>query len=129
MEDNLSILLAMMRLLSVVAKLNSNICLTILKQKADQLFPAMRLVNINSILGSVLSDPFSYTKMLTFGQDGHLIWALVAGPKAISNLTISNRMKIKRMEPFNDSDHSALEDLLDRALTQIIPGTVESQIL
>lgn len=111
------------------AKLNSSICLTTQRQKVDQLLLAGQQVQFNHNLGSVLSDAFNYTKMLTFGQEGHLIWALIAGPKAVSNLSISNRMKIKRMEPFNDNDHSALEDLLDRALTQIVPGTVESQIL
>lgn len=67
--------------------------------------------------------------MLTFGQDGHLIWALVAGAKSFTPLTIVNRMKVKRMEPFNEIDLNALEDILDRAISQIVPGTVESQIL
>lgn len=124
MEDKQLILLALMKFWSVVEKLNFNIFLTIQRQKADQPFLVLQQVLLSNNLGSVLSDSFNYTKMLTFGQDGHLIWALVAGPKAVSNLTISNRMKIKRMEPFNDNDHSALEDLLDRALTQIVPGTV-----
>lgn len=109
--------------------MKSNICLTTLNLKVEKIHQDTPQVTSIFYVGSVMSDPFNYTKMLTFGQDGHLIWALVAGSKAVSTLTISNRMKIKRMEPFNDNDLSALEDLLDRALTQIIPGTVESQIL
>ena len=77
----------------------------------------------------MISDPFNYTKMLTYGQDGHLIWALVGGSKALSNLTISSSMKIKRMEPFDSGDMSALQDILDRAISSIIPGTVESQLI
>jgi len=113
----------------VEEKLNSNICSITPNPKVEKIHQDTPQVTLIFYLGSVMSDPFNYTKMLTFGQDGHLIWALVAGSKAVTTLTISTRMKIKRMEPFNDNDLSALEDMLDRALTQIIPGTVESQIL
>jgi hypothetical protein len=67
--------------------------------------------------------------MLTFGQDGHLIWALMPGNKSFIPLTISGRMKVKRIEPYNETDLGAIEDILDRAISQIVPGTVESQIL
>jgi hypothetical protein len=39
--------------------------------------------------------------MLTFGHDGYLVWQLAPGSKSYTDLTIFNRMKIKRMEPYN----------------------------
>lgn len=74
--------------------------------------------------GSVVSDSFNYTKALNFDSQGHLFWQLVANDRGYKNLTIFNRMRIKRMEPFNETDLSSLEDILDRAVVQISPGTV-----
>lgn len=75
-------------------------------------------------LGSVVSDSFNYTKALNFDSQGHLYWQLVSNDRGYKNLTIFNRMRIKRMEPFNETDLSSLEDILDRAVVQISPGTV-----
>jgi glycerol kinase len=51
--------------------------------------------------GTVVSESLNYTKMLTFGHDGYLVWQLAPGSKSYTDLTIFNRMKIKRMEPYN----------------------------
>ena len=47
--------------------------------------------------GSVISDSLNYTKELTFGHDGHLIWALMPNDESYTDLTILNRMHLKRI--------------------------------
>lgn len=64
-----------------------------------------------------------------YGHDGILIWALAPNNRSFTDLTIFNRMRLKRIEPFNETDLGALEDMLDRAISQINPGTVEHQFL
>lgn len=83
------------------------------------------LVNI----GSVISDSLNYTKELVFNQEGFIAWSLVPGNRSFTDLTIFNRMHLKRIEPYNETDLGALEDMLDRAITEISPGTVEHQFL
>lgn len=46
--------------------------------------------------------------MLTFSSDGHLFWCLAPGEKSFTNLKISSLMGIKRMEPYNQTDYTAL---------------------
>ena len=53
--------------------------------------------------GSVLSDPLTYNKEFAFCE-GFLCWR-VPPATGVENLTlIENRMKIKRLEPFNQTD-------------------------
>lgn len=48
----------------------------------------------------------------------------------MENLTlIENRMRIKRMEPFNQSDLENIEDMLDKVFSAIEPANFEVQIL
>jgi hypothetical protein len=78
--------------------------------------------------GSVLSDPLTYTKLLTF-CGGFICWGLSKG-EGVENLTlVENRMRIKRMEPFNQSDLENMEDMLDKVFTSIDPANFEVQIL
>lgn len=43
--------------------------------------------------------------------------------KGVENLTlIENRMRLKRMEPFNQSDLENIEDMLDKVFTSIDPA-------
>lgn len=58
------------------------------------------MVNFNSFLGSVFSDSLTYKKHLIINSEGFLEWAL---PKteASTNLKITSRMGLKRMEPYD----------------------------
>lgn len=81
------------------------------------------MVLFRIFLGSVFSDALTYYKELVF-INGYLSWALpkIAG---IEDLTlIENRMKIKRMEPFNQTDLENMEDMLDKAFTSIDPANL-----
>lgn len=62
-----------------------------------------------------MSNSLDYTKMLGFGQDGHLIWQLVPGNKSFIPLNITNPLKVRRMDPFTDADLAAIEDILGKA--------------
>lgn len=58
-----------------------------------------------------------------------MCWRLPPG-RGIENLTlVENRMRIKRMEPFNQSDLENIEDMLDKVFTSIDPANFEVQIL
>jgi hypothetical protein len=78
--------------------------------------------------GSVLSDPLTYNK--EFGLCGGFVcWKLLKG-QGVENLTlVENRMKIKRLEPFNQGDLENLEDMLDKVFSSIDPANLEVQIL
>lgn len=43
-------------------------------------------------------------------------------------MAISNRFGLKRFEPFDQTNHDAISDMLDRALN-ITPSTIKHQIL
>lgn len=108
-----------------VVRFRSNIYSTFQRLNREEQQEAMPQVFIFLIfVGSVVSDSFNYTKGLNFDSQGHLYWQLVANDRGYKNLTIFNRMRIKRMEPFNETDLSSLEDILDHATVQISPGTV-----
>jgi hypothetical protein len=84
--------------------------------------------SLRSHSGSVLSDPLTYYKEFAF-CGGFLCWRLPPG-RGVDNLTlIENRMRIKRMEPFNQSDLENIEDMLDEVFTAIDPANFEVQIL
>jgi hypothetical protein len=78
--------------------------------------------------GSVLSDPLTYDKEFAF-CGGFVCWRLVKG-KGVEDLTlVENRMKIRRLEPFNQSDLENMEDMLDKVFKSIEPANFEVQIL
>jgi hypothetical protein len=51
------------------------------------------------MLGIVISDQFNYSKKLDYGPSGYLVWQIVE--QSVIPLTISNGLKVRRMEPFN----------------------------
>lgn len=77
----------------------------------------------------MISDSLNYTKELIFDKDGMLRWSLIPGPKAFKNLTIFNKFRIKRIEPYNETDMQALDEMIDGSGGAVSPSTVESQIL
>lgn len=47
----------------------------------------------------------------------------------MQKVEIASRMTLKRMEPYNDTDHAHLEDMLDNITTGIEPTNLKAQIL
>lgn len=84
---------------------------------------------ILSYLGYVVSESFNYTKELFPLEDGHTKWTLTPGSQGYTNLSIGDRMTIKRMEPYNEADYDNLLSMLDRAFQSITPYNVETQLL
>ena len=60
-----------------VESFNFYITSTTPKRRGDKLPPAMALVLNTLIIGSVYSNSLNYSKELTFGHEGYLIWQLV----------------------------------------------------
>jgi hypothetical protein len=78
--------------------------------------------------GSVFSDGFTYNKDFGFCT-GFICFRLVPNNGSLP-VTITNKMKIKRMEPYNDTDLIHLEEMLDNITgTTIDPVNIKNQIL
>lgn len=75
----------------------------------------------------MISDSFNYSKKLDYGTEGFLIWLLV--DQSLAPLTITNDLKVRRMEPFSDADVLAIEDILGKASSGVSPSTAKNQIL
>lgn len=71
-----------------------------------------------------MSEPFSYDKQISFTNDtGHLFWMLASD---VSKLEINNNFTIKRIEPFTQADHDAIEQMLDQGTADVKPSTVKA---
>jgi hypothetical protein len=55
-----------------------------------------------------LSDALTYRKELALSKAGFLIWE-TRSSRGYDNLNISNKLKIKRIDPFNQTDATTIE--------------------
>lgn len=111
------------------AGFSSNIHLTLRKFRSVSPLLGGLMVLSTIIIGSVISESFNYSKELFPLEDGHIKWTLALGSKGYTNLTIGDRMTLKRMEPYNLTDHDNIIAMLDRAFQSITPYNVEVQLL
>ena len=77
--------------------------------------------------GSVLSDEITYEKDFTFCSS-FLCFRLKPNQN-ITTTIVKNKLALKRMEPFNETDLKHLESLLDDAQEAIEPSTAKHQML